>query len=244
MLKKQFTLVELLVVIAIIGILASLLLPSLGKARKTSQGAVCISQEKQISIASSLFADDNEGQIVAAWIGGYENALNSTFHPISFDDHLGDYMGRQLTLAQKRSQYVYPADSTSKTNSLFLCPLDDTASAFGEAYRRTYSMNGRVATRENPPGSSASNYTRIPDSSGTLLMSEYPIAQNSLGKDGRSGLYNPTTQVDSAGYNYHGNSKFSYLFIDGHATISSIYSTVGSGSVDSALGMWTKDAND
>jgi prepilin-type processing-associated H-X9-DG protein/prepilin-type N-terminal cleavage/methylation domain-containing protein len=57
---KKFSLIELLVVIAIIGVLASLLLPALGKARKTSQQAVCKSQFKQIGSAVLMYADDND----------------------------------------------------------------------------------------------------------------------------------------------------------------------------------------
>jgi prepilin-type N-terminal cleavage/methylation domain-containing protein len=202
--KARFTLIELLVVVAIIGILTSLLLPSLGKARKKARQAVCLNQQKQVSIGSVLYSDDNEGKIVATWIGGYENALTSSNHPISYDDYLGDYMGRVLTLAQKRSQYVYPTDSVSQTNSIFLCPLDDTSSAFAPAYRRTYAMNGYVAKRNSPPGSTAIKYIEVSDSAETILLTEYPIAQNSLGKDGSSGLWNPSTQVDAAGYEYHG----------------------------------------
>ena len=57
---RQFSLIELLVVIAIIGILASMILPALGKARKTSQQAVCNSQQKQIGTSIYLYVDDNE----------------------------------------------------------------------------------------------------------------------------------------------------------------------------------------
>ena len=51
---KRFTLIELLMVIAIIGILASLLLSSLGRARKTAKIAACKSQFKQIGTDTEM----------------------------------------------------------------------------------------------------------------------------------------------------------------------------------------------
>ena len=53
---KKFTLIELLVVVAIIGILISILLPSLAKAREKAKIAVCLSNQKQIGIAFTSYS--------------------------------------------------------------------------------------------------------------------------------------------------------------------------------------------
>ena len=69
--KKGFTLVELLVVIAIIALLLSILMPSLGRAKKQAKDIVCRSNIKQWGIYFSLYTNEHNGSFQGEWSGAH-----------------------------------------------------------------------------------------------------------------------------------------------------------------------------
>jgi prepilin-type N-terminal cleavage/methylation domain-containing protein/prepilin-type processing-associated H-X9-DG protein len=77
-LQRGFTLIELLVVIAIISILAAILFPVFARARENARKASCMSNLKQIGIASMMYSQDYDGMLPhQGWYAGC-NEWNGT----------------------------------------------------------------------------------------------------------------------------------------------------------------------
>ncbi len=57
---RAFTLIELLVVIAIIAILAAILFPVFAQAREKARSSACLSNAKQLALATLMYVQDND----------------------------------------------------------------------------------------------------------------------------------------------------------------------------------------
>ena len=66
------TLVELLVVIAVIGVLAGILIPTLGRGLASARRMHCVSNLRQLGVATQLYWGDNDGEAFR-WKGGATN---------------------------------------------------------------------------------------------------------------------------------------------------------------------------
>jgi prepilin-type N-terminal cleavage/methylation domain-containing protein/prepilin-type processing-associated H-X9-DG protein len=141
--RRAFTLLELLVVLATVSILAAMLLPALARAKPSSHGMQCMSNQKQLTLAWLLYADDNGGALPpnvnggatktppSSWVHGWLN-----FSPDNTDNTNLQFLANGVLgpyLQMQTKAFKCPAD-------IYTCVEGNRASP----RVRSVSMNGYI----------------------------------------------------------------------------------------------------
>ncbi|MFN8138319.1 MAG: type II secretion system protein [Fimbriimonadales bacterium] len=169
-----FTLIELLVVIAIISILAGILFPVFAEAKNTAKRIACLSNMKQISIASMLYLEDSDDRWFPfaalnpmpgfpdqqMWIGYdnnnapnsggfFGNVLEPRVNPVHIgilDIYINNEKVKQCSVMPNRWQLSYAANwfNTAQSSDYYNTNPIAAGREFGPTAKANFTQNGML----------------------------------------------------------------------------------------------------
>ncbi|MDR1283905.1 MAG: DUF1559 domain-containing protein [Opitutaceae bacterium] len=191
---RAFTLIELLTIIAIIGILAAIIIPTVGRVRQSARAAQCISHLRQLGTALNLFADENRGMYPIRYHDG--TTRTNPDYDKTWMMQLASYIG----IPEGR---IGVALDETKNVGVLVCPAWRWPDLNPPATERNqpYAINTQI---REPGGNAALAYQRsaIATPSKNFLVIE-------IDRNGETGGSADVVRR-------HPGERANYLFFDGH----------------------------
>ena len=194
-----FTLIELLVVISIIALLVAILLPALSQARATAKVAMCGSNERQIAIAMTMYADEDQRG-------------RTPFQNVALLNYGGNYYvnanQRLYNGTTARAQGLLHLLGFIQGHQVFECPEDpfpsDGPATFGTSHGSSYHTRDDHAEQHTSPSAPIN---------GLGFAIHVAGSKDVIGAD----EWRVNTHISSTNYDsWHGNDKRNVFYADGH----------------------------
>jgi prepilin-type N-terminal cleavage/methylation domain-containing protein/prepilin-type processing-associated H-X9-DG protein len=177
---SAFTLIELLVVIAIIAILAAILFPVFAQAREKARAISCVSNAKQMSLATLMYGQDYDetfptacGYLVGTgWLDPYVGDTTPNWRSTNANwvSGMGGYWGSVIQPYTKNYQVLLCPDASTSLD------LGGASDHQGQKLKTSYTYNGLLASQ--------------PDS-GIAVPAQLPMSHEGWGKGNLYGYEAP-----------------------------------------------------